>query len=110
MSSTKVWPAIRFCATVTGTTMKSSWSVPPTVALVADVFGRNNVGIVYAWVYAAHMLGAAILAQVAAVIRDQSGNYTLAYLTAGFMAVAAGVVILALRRARPAAGAMPAAA
>lgn len=85
-------------------------TVPPTVALVADVFGRNNVGIVYGWVYAAHMLGAAILAQVAAIIRDSSGTYTLAYLTAGWMAVAAGVVILALQRSRPAPGTAPAAA
>ena len=75
-------------------------TVPPTVALTADVFGRQNVGILYGWIYAAHMLGAAILAQVAAVIRDSAGNYTLAYLTAGWMAVAAGVVILALRRSK----------
>jgi sugar phosphate permease len=75
-------------------------TVPPTVALTADVFGRHNVGIVYGWIYAAHMFGAAILAQVAAIIRDRAGDYTLAYLTAGWMAVAAGVVILALRRAR----------
>ena len=85
-------------------------TVPPTVALVADVFGRNNVGIVYGWVYAAHMLGAAILAQVAAIIRDQAGNYTLAYLTAGWMAVAAGIVILALRRSTPSAAPVAAAA
>ena len=85
-------------------------TVPPTVALVADVFGRNNVGIVYGWVYAAHMLGAAILAQVAALIRDGTGTYTLAYVTAGWMAVAAGVVILAMRRSRPGAGPAPAAA
>ena len=85
-------------------------TVPPTVALVADVFGRNNVGIVYGWVYAAHMLGAAILAQVAAIIRDSAGNYTLAYVTAGWMAVAAGIVILALRRARPVTGPVAAAA
>jgi sugar phosphate permease len=76
-------------------------TVPPTVALTADVFGRHNVGIVYGWIYASHMLGAAILAQVAAVIRDSAGDYTLAYLTAGWMAVAAGVVALALRRRRP---------
>ena len=73
-------------------------TVPPTVALTADVFGRHNVGVLYGWIYAAHMLGAAILAQIAALIRDQSGTYTLAYLTAGWMAVAAGVVILGLRR------------
>ena len=75
-------------------------TVPPTVALTADVFGRQNVGIIYGWIYFAHMVGAAILAQVAAVIRDQTGDYTLAYLTAGWMAVAAGVVILGLRRVR----------
>ncbi len=39
-------------------------TVPPTVALVADRFGRHNVGIVYGWVFAAHMLGAAIAAWV----------------------------------------------
>lgn len=75
-------------------------TVPPTVALTADVFGRQNVGVLYGWIFAAHMLGAAILAQVAAIIRDQAGTYTLAYLTAGWMAVAAGVVILGLRRMR----------
>ena len=80
-------------------------TVPPTVALTADVFGRQNVGVLYGWIYFAHMLGASILAQVAAIIRDQAGNYTLAFLTAGWMAVAAGVVILALRRARPLQGA-----
>jgi sugar phosphate permease len=73
-------------------------TVPPTVALTADFFGRQNVGIVYGWIYAAHMLGAAILAQAAAIIRDTAGDYTIAYLTAGWMAVAAGVVALALRR------------
>ena len=75
-------------------------TVPPTVALTADVFGRHNVGIVYGWIYASHMLGAAILAQVAAIIRDSAGDYTIAYLTAGWMAIAAGVVALALRRSR----------
>ena len=84
-------------------------TVPPTVALAADVFGRHNVGIVYGWIYAAHMLGAAILAQVAAVIRDTAGDYSLAYLTAGWMAVAAGIVILGLRRmGRPVPGLAPA--
>ena len=85
-------------------------TVPPTVALTADVFGRQNVGVLYGWIYAAHMLGAAILAQVAAIMRDQAGNYTLAYLTAGWMAVAAGVVILGLRRVRRDGAAVPAAA
>ena len=40
-------------------------TVPPTVALVADRFGRHNVGMVYGWVFAAHMIGAAIAAWAA---------------------------------------------
>jgi predicted MFS family arabinose efflux permease len=79
-------------------------TVPPTVALTADVFGRRNVGIVYGWIFAAHMLGAAILAWVAGVIRDTAGDYALAYLSAGVLAVMAGVAVLTLRRP----GALPA--
>ncbi|HEY7590495.1 MAG TPA: MFS transporter [Candidatus Limnocylindrales bacterium] len=76
-------------------------TVPPTVMLTAEVFGRRNVGIVYGWIYAAHMLGAAILAAVAGVIRDTAGNYAIAYIAAGWMAIGAGVVALGLRRVRP---------
>jgi sugar phosphate permease len=75
-------------------------TVPPTVMLTAEIFGRRNVGIVYGWIYAAHMLGAAILAEVAGVIRDSAGDYAVAYIAAGWMAFGAGVVALALRRVR----------
>lgn len=73
-------------------------TVPPTVALVADTFGRRNVGIVYGWVYFSHMLGAAILAVVAGIIRDGAGDYAVAFILAGWLAVAAGVATLAIRR------------
>ena len=46
-------------------------TVPPTVALVADNFGRHNVGIVYGWVFAAHQAGAAVAALAAGVVREQ---------------------------------------
>ena len=40
-------------------------TVPPTVMLVANRFGRHNVGVVYGWVFAAHQVGAAVAAWVA---------------------------------------------
>jgi MFS family permease len=83
-------------------------TVPPTVMLTAEVFGRRNLGIVYGWIYAAHMLGAAILASVAGVIRDTAGDYAIAYIAAGWMAIGAGVVALMLRRVRPAPNPVPA--
>lgn len=73
-------------------------TVPPTVMLVADTFGRRNVGVVYGWVFAAHMLGAAIAAWAAGVVRDGVGDYALAFIAAGWMAIAAGVVALLIRR------------
>jgi sugar phosphate permease len=84
-------------------------TVPPTVMLTADVFGRRNVGIVYGWIFAAHMLGAAILAWVAGIIRDHAGDYAMAYVMAGFIAVLAGVAALTLRRSGSAPALAPAA-
>jgi predicted MFS family arabinose efflux permease len=83
-------------------------TVPPTVALVADTFGRRNVGIVYGWVYFAHMLGGAILAWVAGAIRDASGTYAIAFVLAGWLALAAGVAALVIRRPRAAPASVPA--
>jgi sugar phosphate permease len=85
-------------------------TVPPTVALVADSFGRHNVGIVYGWVFAAHQFGAAVAAWVAGIVRESVGDYTPAFVAAGWIAIVAGFAALAIRRERPAAPGTPAAA
>ncbi len=73
-------------------------TVPPTVALTADVFGRQNVGMVYGWVFCAHQVGAAIAAQAGGVIYDRFGDYTIAFLMAGGMAVLGGMMALRIDR------------
>lgn len=73
-------------------------TVPPTVAIAADAFGRRNVGVVYGWIFAAHQLGAALAAWASGVARDAFGDYVLAFLLAGGMAVLAGGMALLLRR------------
>jgi sugar phosphate permease len=73
-------------------------TVPPTVALVADVFGRRNVGVVYGWVFAAHMFGAAIAAWVTGIVRENVGDYAAAFVAAGWIAIVAGFASLAIRR------------
>ncbi|CAN5880848.1 hypothetical protein BH23ACT5_BH23ACT5_19770 [soil metagenome] len=78
-------------------------TVPPTVALAADVFGRQNVGTVYGWIFASHQLGAALAAWGGGVVRQQAGDYIPAFLAAGAMAVLAGMAAMAIRHARPAA-------
>ena len=73
-------------------------TVPPTVALVADRFGRHNVGIVYGWVFAAHMVGAAIAAWVAGIVREHVGDYAAAFVAAGWIAIVAGLAAMMIRR------------
>ena len=55
-------------------------TVPPTIALVADRFGRGNVGTVYGWVFCAHMVGAALAAWLAGMARDALGSYGAAFI------------------------------
>ena len=76
-------------------------TVPPTVALAADTFGRANVGVVYGWVFAAHQIGAAIAAWGAGLMRDAHGDYVVAFFAAGGLAIVAGVMAMLIRRDRP---------
>jgi predicted MFS family arabinose efflux permease len=73
-------------------------TVPPTVALAADAFGRRNVGVVYGWIFAAHQVGAALAAWGSGVARDAFGDYLVAFILAGGMAMLAGGMSLMIRR------------
>jgi MFS family permease len=73
-------------------------TVPPTVALVADNFERQNVGTVYGWVFAAHQLGAAFAAWAGGAVRDALGEYNLAFFAAGALAIMGGMLSLGIRR------------
>ena len=75
-------------------------TVPPTVRLCADTFGRERAGIVFGWVVAAHQLGAAFAAYMAGWLRTTSGAYTLAFLSAGALCLVAAVGVLPIGRMR----------
>ncbi len=73
-------------------------TVPPTTALVADIFGRRNVGTVFGWVFFAHQVGAAGASWFGGRIRDTMGSYELAFTIGGVIAITAGVVALLITR------------
>jgi predicted MFS family arabinose efflux permease len=73
-------------------------TVPPTVALVADRFGRANVGTVFGWVFFSHQLGAASASYLGGVAREALGNYTLAFLSAGVLAILGALMALGITR------------
>jgi predicted MFS family arabinose efflux permease len=75
-------------------------TVPPTVKLSGDVFGRAKAGIVFGWVVAAHQLGAAFAAYGAGWIRTTLGDYTPAFIAAGVLCLFASVAVLPIGRTR----------
>ena len=74
-------------------------TVPPTIRLTADHFGRQRVGTVFAWVFAAHQLGAAAIAWIAGALRVSFGDYQSAFWLSGALCLAAALLSLAIRRA-----------
>jgi MFS family permease len=58
-------------------------TVPPTVALCAQQFGRERGAVVYGWVFAGHQIGAALMAWGAGALRDSTGSYRPAWIVAG---------------------------
>ncbi|MEV4625725.1 MFS transporter [Micromonospora sp. NPDC049523] len=75
-------------------------TVPPTVALCREHFGDRGP-VVFGWVFASHQVGAAIAATGAGLVRDQLGEYTMAWYAAGVLALGAAVLSLMLRRREP---------
>jgi len=69
-------------------------TVPPTVRLTADIFGKRNVGLMYGWISASHQLGAATAAFGAGAVRTWLGSYQVAFMTSGLLClIASGLVI-----------------
>jgi predicted MFS family arabinose efflux permease len=85
-------------------------TVPPTIALCADLFGRRNVGAVYGWVFAAHQLGAAALAYLGGVMHDALGNYSLAFIGSGVLCGFGALMALRIGRTDHSESLTPAAA
>lgn len=79
-------------------------TVPPTVALVTQRFGRE-VGIVaFGWIFAAHQIGGGFAAWAAGLIRDGSGTYDGVFVASGLLCFTAALMLAAVRtpRRRPA--------
>lgn len=73
-------------------------TVPPTVALCREHFGLARSGVVFGWVFAAHMVGAAVAAAFAGTVREATGTYTPAWWTAGVLCLVAAAACLSVRR------------
>jgi predicted MFS family arabinose efflux permease len=72
-------------------------TVPPTVRLTANTFGKENVGVVYGWIGAAHQLGASAAALTAGTMRTYLGGYRDAFWLSGGLCMIAAALLISTR-------------
>lgn len=78
-------------------------TVPPTVKLAAQEFGKERAGMIFGWVFAAHQLGAAVAAYGAGLTRTLLLTYNPALFAAGAACLLAAAMVLVIRlQPRPA--------
>jgi sugar phosphate permease len=75
-------------------------TVPPTVRLTADIFGRHKVGVMFGWIFACHQIGASLAAFGAGAVRTYLGDYLGAFLTSGLLCMIAVGLVLRIGRAK----------
>jgi predicted MFS family arabinose efflux permease len=74
-------------------------TVPPTVRLANDVFGKEAAPIVFGWVVAGHQLGAAFAALGGGLLRASLGTYTVATMISGSLCIVGALMVLRINRA-----------
>ena len=84
-------------------------TVPPTVKLTADRFGRERAGIVFGWVFAGHQIGAASAAFGAGFSRTEFASYLPAFFVAGALCIVAAALVLTIAKPSAATGLVAAA-
>ncbi|MCS3442659.1 MFS transporter [Microbacterium phyllosphaerae] len=72
-------------------------TVPPTIALCREVFGDRGP-LVFGWVFASHQIGAGIASVLAGLVRDHTGQYTVAWFAAAGLCAVAALVSATIRR------------
>lgn len=74
-------------------------TVPPTVKLSIQEFGKERAGMIFGWVVVAHQVGAAAAAYAAGAARDWFGTYNVPFVVAGFICLFAALMSLRIAKA-----------
>ncbi|OYQ33846.1 MFS transporter [Niveispirillum lacus] len=77
-------------------------TVPPTVKLTAERFGREQANLVFGWIFAGHQLGAAVAAFGGGFSRTYLDSYMPAFYVAGVLCLFAALICPTLgKKAEP---------
>jgi MFS family permease len=74
---------------------------PATFALTNELFGRRDTPVIISWIFAGHQVGGAAAAFGAGAVRSVTGDYLLAFLTAGLACLFASLLVLRVTRPAP---------
>ena len=69
-------------------------TVPPTLKLATDAFGRGRAAIMFGWILAGHQLGSGLTAFLAGLIRTITLSYDAAFISSGILCMVASVMVL----------------
>jgi predicted MFS family arabinose efflux permease len=73
-------------------------TVPPTLRLTSDTFGKAAAPIVFGWILTGHQLGAAVAAFGAGYMRTTLDSYMEAFILAGLACLVAAIGVLWIGR------------
>lgn len=75
-------------------------TVPPTVTLTNEVFGKKDAPVIVSWIVAGHQIGGALAAFGAGETRFLTGSYLPAFLASGVACLLAALLVLRIARGR----------
>ncbi|MEH7495547.1 MFS transporter [Neobacillus niacini] len=75
-------------------------TVPPTVNISRQIFGKEKSVVVYGWVFAAHQLGSAVAAGGAGILYKVFDSYSWAFALAGMFCLFASLFVIVIKKER----------
>lgn len=82
-------------------------TVPPTVKLASQEFGKEKAGMIFGWIVVSHQLGASAAAYGAGAVREWLGSYTVPFVAAGFVCLIAALMAVRIAKAGKTAAGRP---
>jgi predicted MFS family arabinose efflux permease len=73
-------------------------TVPPTVTLTNEVFGRKDAPVIVSWIVCGHQMGGALAALGGGVMRNATGSYLMAFIASGAACLIASLLVLRIGR------------
>ncbi|KQL38852.1 MFS transporter [Bacillus sp. FJAT-25509] len=73
-------------------------TVPPTIKLATDHFGKEKVGVIYGWIYTAHQLGAGAAAYGGGLVYSWLNAYQSIFIAAGIFCLVATLFVLNIKK------------